>query len=633
MPHAEIACTCGHAFTVSDDGNGAPHACPKCHVMNVLPRRRDSGLRLDNSALGRTDVRSTNVLNPVTAAHQTAVMGLPAGSQLGAYRIVRRVGKGGMGSVYEAVDERSSQRVALKVLSPDLAAQPDFVARFHRESRSLSSFGNARIAKVYFSGAAEGVPFFAMEFVDGKNLEELLERDGRPDTKKAIEWMREIARGLRAAAEHGLIHRDVKPTNILIDQEGRVKIVDFGLAKSLNSTTRLTVTGVVVGTPFYLSPEQGLGKVVDQRSDIYSLGATFYHLLTGKPPYEADNSVSVILKHVNDAPTPIRDRAPEVSEALARIVMRCLAKDPRHRYQDYDELLHDLEAAERGDPVAAPSESATIRKAPTFVVVDDLEEGSTVLKRASMFRRFLALTFDVLLIALLAVMLRGLRFGEFPMILLLAPFVVLYFGIGDALGGQTLGKSFFQLRVAKPDGGSVGLLRGIARMLLHVPLALAPLAARLEYFPSRDPNNEIGPILDALADWGISRQEFGLGVRVLLVIAAVDILLCLLSPRNLSLHDTLSGTSVFREERVKRRKRRPLKEEPMHPTVVIFASIVPGLGQLLNGEFGKGLVFFIAIALTAGLMPIAIGVWGLAAFEAHRTATQRRDRWRSDHAG
>jgi len=176
-------------------------------------------------------------------------------------------------------------------------------------------------------------------------------------------------------------------------------------------------------------------------------------------------------------------------------------------------------------------------------------------------------------------------------------------------------------------------LRGIVRMLLHVPLALAPLAARLEYFPSRDPKNEIGPILEELADWGISRPEFGLGVRVLLVIAAVDILLCLLSPRNLSLHDVLSGTSVFREERVKRRKRRPIKEEPMHPTVVLFASIVPGLGQLLNGEFGKGLVFFIAIALTAPLMPIAIGVWAFAAFEAHRTATRRRDRWRIEHAG
>lgn len=630
MGVADVNCTCGNVFAVSDDGNGAPHSCPRCKVQNVLPRRRSSASAvLGGVVLGETNVRSTRVLSPVAAAHQSVMLGLPAGTMVGPYRVVRRVGRGGMGSVYEAVDERSSQRVALKVLSAELSAQPDFVARFHRESRALSTFSDRRIARVYFSGAAEGVPFFAMEFVDGRNLEEILNAEGVTKPERAIEWMREIAVGLDVAAQHGLVHRDVKPTNILIDSDGQVRIVDFGLAKALDSETQLTVTGAVVGTPFYLSPEQGLSKPVDQRSDIYSLGATFYHLLSGKPPFEADNSVSIILKHVHDAVPPIRDRNPKIPEPLARIVQRCLSKEPRHRYQDYDDLIRDLDAAKAGEPVSAPSESSIRRRAPQFVVVDDLEAGSLVLRRATRVRRFMALILDSAVVfgvgALLSErVIGGVHVGGAAFL-----FAVLYFGLGDAFGGGTFGKQFFRLRVGTTDGSSMGVVRGIVRLVLLAPLSVVPLLAW-----KSGPN--LSHLLDFLLDVGwIGRaQAAELGValltarNVLFGIAGLDVFASLLAGKGAALHDLLSGTAVFREELVKHKKR-PMKDRPIHPYVPLFASIVPGLGQLVNGEMGKSIAFFVAMAMTANLAlwPIA---WAIAAYEAWYTAKQREEKWRRE---
>lgn len=634
MGVADVNCTCGHVFAVSDDGNGAPHVCPRCKVQNVLPRRRSSSssAAMGGIVLGETGVRSTRVISPVAAAHQSVVQGLPAGTMVGPYRIVRRVGRGGMGSVYEAIDERSSQRVALKVLSAELSAQPDFVARFHRESRALSTFSDKRIARVFFSGAAEGVPFFAMEFVDGRNLEEILNAEGVLKPERAIEWMREIAVGLDVAAQHGLVHRDVKPTNILIDDSGQVRIVDFGLAKALDSETRLTVTGAVVGTPFYLSPEQGLSKPVDQRSDIYSLGATFYHLLAGKPPFEADNSVSIILKHVHDAVPPIRDRNPRIPESLARIVQRCLSKEPRHRYQDYDELIRDLDAAKAGEPVSAPSESAIRRRAPQFVVVDDLEAGSLVLRRATRLRRFMALILDAAVVFAVAWLLRGRTIFDVAVGGASFLFAVVYFGLGDAFGGGTLGKQMFRLRVGKSDGGSIGILRGAMRLLFLAPLAIAPVLAW-----------KSGPQLADLVAFLVEVGAIGREVarewaahtvtarNVLFAVAGLDVLVCLLAGKGAALHDLLSGTAVFREELVKHKKRTP-KERPLDPRIPLVASIVPGFGQLVNGEMGKGLAFFIAMAITA---PVELWMftWALAAYEAWHTAKQRADKWRRDHGG
>ncbi|MBI4881021.1 MAG: protein kinase [Planctomycetes bacterium] len=647
MARADILCTCGNRFAVQDDGNGAPHPCPRCQMLNVLPRTAGKSSAGGGGA-AETAVRSTEVLSSVGQSVRSFAAGLPPGTLVGPYRVVKRVGRGGMGSVYEALDERAGTRVALKVLSPELAQREDFVARFHRESRVLARMSDPRIAKVFFNGAAEGLPFFAMEFIDGRNLEEILQDEGPLDPQQAVHFMAEAAVGLAAAVDHGLIHRDVKPTNLLIDGEGRLRIVDFGLAKTVDSESRLTVTGAVIGTPFYLSPEQGLGKPVDQRSDIYSLGATFYHLLGGRPPFDAESPVSIIMKHVNEPPEPLTERNARVPEPLARVVMRCIAKDPRRRYQDYDELIDDLEAIKAGEPVTAPTQETSIRRsAPSFVVVDDLDEGARVLRRASRPRRAfaLALDFGVLYLAWEAAERTLERWLGVAPLLVMPPLAVLYFALGDGLGGGSVGKRFFRLRVARPNGSSPGLAGAILRALFSLPLAAA-LALAQGVSPES--------VQSLLSSLGLAARaapaSFETVRTACYALLAVDLLASLFTRRHAALHDLFSGTAVFREQQVKKRKKVRRKPPPKPaqaadslkpddlpaPAVPAVASaIVPGLGQLLNRQGSKGIVFFVGFALTLFLAsgaPLAIGaVWVLGIWEAHRTAARRLSLARKGH--
>lgn len=650
MTLAEILCTCGSRFSVQDDGSGVPHQCPQCGMQNVLPR---SPSAVENETVvaatgAETAVRSTRVLSRVGQSVVDAVRGLPAGTQLGPYRLVGRIGKGGMGSVYEAMDDRLDRKVALKVLSPELAQKPDFVARFQRESRSLEELSDPRIAKVYFNGAAEGLPFFAMEFIEGRNLEEILEQDGVFEPKLAISLMSEAAIGLSAAAENGTIHRDVKPTNLLVDQDGNLRIVDFGLAKSVDSESRLTVTGAVVGTPYYLSPEQGLGKPVDERSDIYSLGATFYHLLCGETPFEAESPVSIIMCHVNEAPDLLTDRNPDVPEPLARVVMRCMAKDPERRYQDYDELLDDLAAVKAGEPVTAPPQAISVKKArPSVVVMDDLDEGARVLRRASRVRRAVGMLLDVGVLAVgwqLADLLaaKGVAWNPY---LIMVPLGFLYVALGDGLGGRSIGKRFASLRVARPDGSNPGWPGALLRASLCLPLLIC-LGALLEFPPSvlGDGINDLFPALTI--GTGLLENLF----KVLYGLVIVDLGASFFTRRRETMHDLMSGSSVFREQRVKKRKkvrkkkasRKPkwsnrrgpaskLRPEdlpnPLGPTLA--SVFVPGLGQLWNDQGSKGLVFFIGLvasmvmAVNDGVEFLPFVIWGLNIYDANRTAHRR----------
>ena len=636
MVLAEILCTCGHRFSVADDGTGSPHACPSCHVHNVLARKVNGASAVVEAApaLGETAVRQTEVLGPVgLSASRVADYGLPGGTVLGPYRIVSRIGRGGMGSVYEAVDDRLGSRVALKVLSPDLAVQADFVKRFHREATALAGLSDSRIAKVYFSGAAEGLPFFAMEFIDGRNLEEILLQEGAAQPPRVIEWMREAARGLHSAAMRGIIHRDVKPTNLLIDRQGNLRIVDFGLAKAVDSESRLTMTGQVVGTPFYLSPEQGLGKAVDQRSDIYSLGATFYHLLTGKPPFEAEGgAVSIIMRHINDAPEPVSQRRAGVPGALARIVMRCLAKDPARRYQDYESLIDDLDAAEQGKPVAAPAEEVSIRRSqPSFVVVDELDDGSRLLRRASLFRRSLALVVDLGLLKLLHTGLHAFLPSGFEPQFFFLPLSFLYLAIGDAAGGSTVGKRFFRLRVARPDGIEPGPGRSIARAVLLAPIWTLVFWFRPEgvYTPDRLAES-LQVLISDLFGYAAPLSAIDLAIKAAVALVLMDAICVLFTRKSLALHDLLSGTSVFREDPVPRRKRqrRKPRHRPVAPIVPVLFAWVPGGGQLINGQMGKALLMFIGIVVGAAAFPlIGLAMYGLSALEAYRYAVDRRAEW------
>lgn len=265
--------------------------------------------------------------------------------RLGAYRVEGLIGAGGMGIVYRAFDEALQRPVALKTLLPSLAADPGFVARFKREAQSAAAVNHPNITQIYAIGQEGEVPFFAMELIHGSSLDALTREAGALDPLTASGYILQAARGLRHAAQRDLIHRDVKPSNLMLTEEGIVKITDFGLAKAARSESHLTVTGEVLGSPGYISPEQAQGTAIDARSDIYSLGATFYHLLTGKLPFDAPTPVAMILKHLSEPVRSPRAVNPNIPYPIAAVVQRMMAKRPTERFQDYDALIREIERA------------------------------------------------------------------------------------------------------------------------------------------------------------------------------------------------------------------------------------------------------------------------------------------------
>ena len=283
---------------------------------------------------------------------------LPAGTTLGSLELVEPLGQGGMGVVYKARDTALNRHVAVKVLSPELGRNLQFTARFRREAQSCAQLTHPNITVIHsISKKEEPFQYFVMELVDGENLADRVRLRGPLGVGEVLRATRQTAQGLKAAAAQGIIHRDIKPSNLMLTRDGQVKITDFGLAKARAEvgagTLALTSTGVVMGTPLFMSPEQGKGGTVDQRSDIYSLGATLFFLLYGCPPFEADSPIAIILKHINDPVT--FPPQPEVPEPVKSLLRRMLAKDLERRPADYDALLADVERIERGE---APEEES-----------------------------------------------------------------------------------------------------------------------------------------------------------------------------------------------------------------------------------------------------------------------------------
>jgi serine/threonine protein kinase len=258
------------------------------------------------------------------------------------------LGRGGMAEVYKAWDPKLERFVALKIVSEEDARDRDFALRFEREARAASDLSHPNIAHIYGTGRHRGRPFYVMEFVEGRSLAEVLDAEGRLTGLRGVDYLRQAAEGLRAAYDKGIVHRDIKPDNLMIGASGVLKIVDFGLARRIGGDVRVTQTSVVVGTPRYMSPEQATAGPLDHRSDIYSLGACFYHLFAGDPPFDASTPVALMMKHVGEPLTPLKVRAPSVPSGVATIVERMLAKKPEDRYQTYDELLRDVDAARAG---------------------------------------------------------------------------------------------------------------------------------------------------------------------------------------------------------------------------------------------------------------------------------------------
>src|SRR6187397_3598214 len=263
----------------------------------------------------------------------------------GRYRIVRKLGSGGMANVYLAEDEDLGRRVAIKILNERYANDDLFIERFRREAKSAAALSHPNIVSVYDRGEAEGTYYIAMEVIEGRSLKELIMTRGPLPIPQALAYTHEMLEALRFAHRHGIIHRDIKPHNILIGE--RLKVTDFGIARA--GASQMTEAGSIMGTAQYLSPEQAQGHPVDARSDLYSIGVVLYELLTGRVPFDAESAVTIALKQVSEEPVPPSHYNPAVSDQLEDVVMRALQKDPALRFADAEEFIVALEQA-RGIP-------------------------------------------------------------------------------------------------------------------------------------------------------------------------------------------------------------------------------------------------------------------------------------------
>ncbi len=270
------------------------------------------------------------------------------GKQVGRYRITGEIGRGGMGVVYRATQVTLNRTVAVKMLPERLASSEEYLSRFRREAETLARLAHPNIVHIYDVEEAEGSHFIVMEFVDGPSLTDLMARE-RLSVARARDIAHALADGLSAAHRKGIIHRDIKPDNILFNEEGRPKLTDFGIAHMRDSNVR-TQTGVMLGTPYYMSPEQAGGKPVTAASDVYSLGIVLYEMLCGRVPFDADTPVAVALKHLNEIPAPLERIVPELPGGLCRIVERALAKDPVVRFKSALEFQSALGDVDLGRP-------------------------------------------------------------------------------------------------------------------------------------------------------------------------------------------------------------------------------------------------------------------------------------------
>jgi len=263
--------------------------------------------------------------------------------KIGGYSIQGVLGRGAMGHVYKGFDENLRRTVAIKVLSPQLSEQSEFRNRFNVEAQALARLVHQNITQIYSAGEEGGQLYFAMEFVDGHSADDLLHRKRRFPPREAIAIARQVCEGLKKAAEMGIVHRDIKPGNLIVGSDNSVKITDFGIAKMVKQDQRLTSTGMMIGTPAYTSPEQARGDKTDFRTDIYSLGATLYQLIVGKPPFEADSTMNVLMMHLTEPVRfPLEASGPVVPPPLTGIIRKMMAKKVEERYLNYDALILDL---------------------------------------------------------------------------------------------------------------------------------------------------------------------------------------------------------------------------------------------------------------------------------------------------
>ncbi|MGZ3418034.1 MAG: protein kinase domain-containing protein [Polyangiales bacterium] len=440
-----------------------------------------------------------------------------SGNDLDHFHVERLLGRGGMGAVYLAHDGSLDRKVAIKVLPDQVVGNPALEERFLLEARAQAKLASPNVVAIHFIGRLPGSSpeksglYFAMEWVEGQPLEALLERNALLPPEEARQAMIHVARGLRDAHRAGIIHRDVKPSNLLRDRDGWVKIADFGIAKvrptgEAATTPSLTRDGDVLGTPLYMAPEQAAGEAIDHRADMYALGCTFYHLLAGKPPFEGGSSVAIAAKHIHERPIPIGKRVKDVPPKLAAIIDRLMEKKPASRYETYEDLLADLEAA-----------------APATIAY------------AGVWARGAANAVDCLIAGMLVAAL-----GWIGLAIHLAHVV-----IGQWLWGRTVGKWMMSIHVERTDGSKLSLGRSFARTIaaLWLPFLIGGLTLAtkgtshllniVEHLQPKE-SAEMKSILLAIA----------ISHGLLTVLWLSGLLLAAFHPERRALHDLLAGTRV-----------------------------------------------------------------------------------------
>jgi len=279
------------------------------------------------------------------------------GRTLGDFHILRKLGQGGMGYVYLARQQSLKREVALKFLRKELVDNPVALQRFQAEAEAVARISHPNIVQVYSLGEQDGFRFMALEYVEGRNLRDFLDRKGALELPVALTIFRQIAAALQRAGELGLVHRDIKPENILLNRKAEVKVTDFGLSRYFAGEQKplsLTQSGMTLGTPLYMSPEQVQGKPVDHRSDLYSFGVTAYHALTGQPPFRGQNAFDVAVQHVQNEPEPLELLRPDLPPDLCALVRKLMAKNADDRYQSAKDVMRDLARIQKGIALNAP---------------------------------------------------------------------------------------------------------------------------------------------------------------------------------------------------------------------------------------------------------------------------------------
>jgi serine/threonine protein kinase len=273
------------------------------------------------------------------------------------YKIIERLGKGGMGDIYKAIQDPLNRVVALKVLPPQFGRDEEFAKRFEIEAKAISLLQHQNIVSIYEYGEENGYRYFAMQFVDGRDLSRhIAERKGMA-VDEIIDFSKQICRGLRYAHNNNVVHRDIKPQNILIEKSNVVKLSDFGIAK-IFSGSDITMTGFTLGTPEYMSPEQALGKNIDHQTDIYSLGVVMYEMLVKKPPFTGSDPMSVAYKQVHEQAPPPSARRRDTPKRLELIILKALKKNKEERYESVEEMLDHLDSVDPGELAGTPTTAA-----------------------------------------------------------------------------------------------------------------------------------------------------------------------------------------------------------------------------------------------------------------------------------